>query len=95
MSTNAPKSTMLRTVPVSSMPGTRSLISITSLRSSGLGSSSRGSRPGFCSSLSISFSVGTPMPHSSAALSMPIFLSSSGSFDMSLPQSRSNDLAAL
>ena len=49
--TNTPKSMTLRTVPVSTMPGCRSLISRMSVRRTGGGSSSRGSRPGFCSSL--------------------------------------------
>ena len=42
MSTKAPKSITLRTVPVSSMPGLRSAIESTSVRKMGLGSSSRG-----------------------------------------------------
>ena len=45
MSTNAPKSMTLRTVPVSSIPGFKSLISSTSVRRTGLGRSSRGSLP--------------------------------------------------
>ena len=42
------------------MPGTRSFISSTSVRSRGLGRSSRGSRPGFCSSRIISRRVRMP-----------------------------------
>ena len=61
MSTKAPKSMTFRTVPFSSMPTFRSLMSLMSLRSSGLGSSSRGSRPGFSSSAMMSRSVGTPI----------------------------------
>ena len=71
MSTNTPKSMTLRTVPVSSMPGFKSFISSTSVRRMGRGSSSRGSRPGFTSSPTMSRRVGTPTPHASAAFSSP------------------------
>ena len=60
-----------RTVPVSTMPGFRSLSSSTSVRRIGAGRSLRGSRPGLTSSLTISCSVGTPTPHSAAAFSAP------------------------
>src|SRR5699024_72935 len=62
MSTNTPKSMTLRTVPESTMPGFKSFISRTSVRRMGAGSSSRGSRPGFKSSLTISRRVGSPTP---------------------------------
>ena len=71
MSTNTPKSITLRTVPVSSMPGFRSFISSTSVRRMGFGSSSRGSRPGFISSATMSRRVGTPTPQASAACASP------------------------
>ena len=71
MSTKAPKSTTFRTVPVSSMPGFKSFISSTSVRRMGLGSSSRGSRPGFMSSAVTSRRVGTPTPQAWAARSSP------------------------
>ncbi len=71
MSTKAPKSMTLRTVPFSSIPGFRSFTSSTSVRSTGAGSSSRGSRPGFISSAATSRRVGTPTPHSNAAFSSP------------------------
>ena len=58
-------------VPVSTMPGFKSLMSSASVRRMGAGSSSRGSRPGFESSFAISRSVGTPTPSASAAFSAP------------------------
>ena len=57
----------LRTVPFNTMPGFRSFRSMTSLRSSGRGISSRGSRAGFSSSFRISSSVSSPMPSSFAS----------------------------
>ena len=71
MSTNAPKSMTFRTVPVRVMPGFKSFISSTSVRSTGLGRSSRTSRPGFISSATTSRRVGTPTPASAAAFSSP------------------------
>ena len=57
----------LRTVPFNTMPGFRSFISSTSLRRIGRGISSRGSRAGFSSSFTISVSVISPIPSSSAS----------------------------
>ena len=72
MSTKTPKSMTLRTVPVRTIPGFRSLMLITSVRSRGGGSSSRGSRPGFCSSRTTSSRVGTPTPHCWARDTVPM-----------------------
>ena len=71
MSTNTPKSTTFRTVPLKAMPGFKSLMSSTSVRRMGAGSSSRMSRPGFTSSFTTSCSVGRPTPSSAASFSSP------------------------
>ena len=72
MSTNTPKSMTFRTVPVSTMPGFRSLISSTSVRRMGAGRSLRRSRPGFISSFTTSRRVGTPTPSFSATAASPM-----------------------
>ena len=66
-STNAPKSTTLRTVPVSSMPGARSSKERMPLLNTTSGAPSRGSRPGFSSSATMSRRVGRPTPSSAAS----------------------------
>ena len=89
-STNAPKSMTLRTVPVSCMPARRSSSFITSVRSSGGGSSSRMSRPGFCSSARMSCSVGTPTPARFANASRPMAFARWGNASMAcVPMSSS------
>ncbi len=65
MSTNAPKSTTLRTVPFRLIPVVRSSTFSTSERRMGAGVSVRGSRPGRTSCSRMSFRVG--MPHSNSA----------------------------
>ena len=67
MSTNAPKSITFRTVPFKIMPSFKSFISRTSVRRIGFGISSRGSRPGFSSSFTMSRSVISPISSSSAS----------------------------
>ena len=69
ISTKAPKSMTLRTVPFKTMPGFKSSMLRTSLRRIGFGISPLGSRPGFWSSFTISSKVMAPIPSSSASRS--------------------------
>lgn len=69
-STKAPKSTTLRTVPLSSMPGSRSSMESAERLKTTSGASSRGSRPGFLSSLTMSMSVRVPQSRSLASAEM-------------------------
>ena len=62
ISTKAPKSTTLRTVPCKIMPVCKSSIFNTSWRKMGAGSASRGSSPGFSRFSRMSFNVGRPTP---------------------------------
>ena len=78
MSTNAPKSTTFRTVPLSSMPGVRSSIFKMPFLKIGLGKSSRGSRSGRPRPSMMSRSVNSPASSSRE--------SSPGSTPASLPR---------
>ena len=60
MSTNAPNAVTFVTTPSSVMPSRTSSIVVTSSRNAGFSNTARGSRPGFFSSSTMSFSVGRP-----------------------------------
>ena len=60
MSTNAPNAVTFVTTPSSVMPSCTSSIVVTSSRKAGFSKTARGSRPGFFSSETMSFSVGSP-----------------------------------